>query len=55
MSEYAFVVIEDPNSPEQGLQWSRLQEYFIDIVEVGEVGVYFQHPIWLYQYHGPNV
>jgi hypothetical protein len=41
--------------PEECFQWSGMNEYFVDICEVSEVGVNLQDPVRLSQDNGTNV
>lgn len=41
--------------PAKRFERPRLLKNRVDIVEVREIGVYFQHPVWLCKYDGPDI
>ena len=40
--------------PAECLPWASVEEDVVNAVEVGEVCVYLDNPVWLHQDHGPN-
>lgn len=42
------------DSPAKGLERPSVFEDIIDVVEVGEVGIYFHHPVWLNEDDGAD-
>lgn len=45
----------EPCTPEERLIRPRIVEEVIDVVEVGEVGIYLDHPIRLRKYDSPDI